>query len=74
MVEKKMTDALDEGKLIVLNLGPGDFTPTGHYLVVTGYTEDGFTLNDPNSRERSAMTWTFERLENQVKNLWAIGK
>jgi hypothetical protein len=73
MVEKKMTDALDEGKLIILNLGPGDFTTTGHYIVVTGYTDEGFTVNDPNSRERSAKTWTFQRLENQVKNLWAIG-
>jgi hypothetical protein len=71
--EKQITNALDEGKLVVINVGPGDFTTTGHYLVITGYTDEGFTVNDPNSRERSAMTWTFERLKDQIKNLWAIG-
>jgi len=67
--ENAMASALETGPLI-LNLGPGDFTENGHYLVVTGHTAAGFTLNDPNSPARSARTWTFDELQNQIRNIW----
>ena len=31
---------------IVVNVGPGDFTDTGHFMVITGYDDEGFSIND----------------------------
>lgn len=72
LVKKKITDALEAGHPVILALGEGDFTTTGHYIVLTGYADGAFTVNDPNSRERSAQTWTYEQLEGQIRNIWEI--
>ena len=72
LVKKKMTDALEAGHPVILALGKGDFTTTGHYIVLTGYQEGAFTVNDPNSPIRSAQTWTYEQLEGQIRNIWEI--
>ena len=34
---------------------------------------EAFTVNDPNSRTNSKKTWTYEQLEGQIRNIWAIG-
>jgi len=72
LVKQKMTDALEAGHPVILALGQGDFTTTGHYIVLTGYEDGFFTVNDPNSRIRSAQTWTYEQLEGQIRNIWEI--
>ena len=74
LVKKKMITALEEGKLVVLALGKGDFTSSGHYILLTSWNGDAFTVNDPNSRIRSAQSWTYEQLEGQIRNIWAVGK
>lgn len=74
LVKKKITDALEAGNPIILAMGEGDFTSTGHYIVLTGYEEGGFVVNDPNSRVNSEKLWTYEQLEYQIRNIWAIGK
>jgi predicted double-glycine peptidase len=53
-------------------MGPGDFTTTGHFIVLTGYDGQGFIINDPNSEENSEKIWTYQQLKNQIKNLWAF--
>ena len=72
LVKKKMVDALEAGSPIILALGPGVFTSTGHYIVLTGYTDGSFTINDPNSQISSQRAWTYEELEPQIRNIWAI--
>ena len=75
LVKQYMLNALEEGRPIVCAMGPGDFTDNGHYIILTGYDEDeGFTVNDPNSRIRSGQHWTYEQLEGQISNLWAFSK
>ena len=74
LVKQKMVTALEEGKPIVLALGKGDFTQSGHYILLTGVEEEGFRVNDPNSRKNSEKLWTYEQLEKQIRNIWAIGK
>lgn len=70
--EHQMAALLQEGKPLICVLGPGDFTDAGHFIVITGYTGEGFTICDPNSPLRSAQIWTFARLNGQVKNVWAF--
>jgi hypothetical protein len=67
-----MQAELDDGNVIVCSMRPGDFTKGGHYIVLRGYDENGFFVNDPNSRSNSEKQWSYERLEGQIKNLWSM--
>lgn len=68
--EVAMKNHLDKGHRIICSVGPGDFTSAGHFIVIFGYNEDGFFVNDPNSRIRSAIVWDYETIAPQIKNLW----
>lgn len=72
--ENGMAAALSDGKVLICSMGPGDFTDGGHYIVLTGHSDTGFSICDPNSPKRSAQTWTFERLKDQIRNVWAFHK
>ena len=72
LVKKKMVDALEAGNPIILALGKGDFTTSGHYIVLVGVEEGAFRVHDPNSRIRSEKLWTYEELEHQIRNIWSI--
>ena len=68
--EEAMANQLAAGHPIIASMGPGDFTASGHFIVLTGYVNGFFTVNDPNSIVRSGETWGFERLKGQIVNLW----
>ena len=70
--ESSMKNALNNGHYIILNLRKGDFTINGHYIVVTGVENGKFKVNDPNSLLRSNMLWVFNRIKDQIKNLWEL--
>ena len=72
MAEDRIRAKLDAGCPIIVNVGPGDFTDSGHFMTITGYDSEGFTLNDPNSRANSGKHWTYEQLKGQIRNLWAM--
>lgn len=72
--ETQIKHALDEGNVVVCSMRPGDFTTTGHFILLRGYDENGFYVNDPNSRKNSGKQWEFGRLSSQIKCLWSIGK
>lgn len=63
---------LDQEGMIICAMRPGDFTTTGHFIVIYGYDMDGFLVNDPNSRTRSGKTWSFSTIKGQIKNLWGF--
>ena len=66
-------EALLAGRPVICSVGPGDFTTTGHFVVLSGLTEDGeVVVHDPNSAERSAHPWDLERVLGQCLNLWAF--
>lgn len=69
--ESVMKSALDSGQPVICSMGAGDFTTQGHFILIYGYNEEGFLINDPNCIARSSQPWTFERLRGQIKNLWA---
>ena len=72
--ERVMRQALDRGELIICSMGPGDFTVGGHFVVVYGYTEDGFLLNDPNCVARSRQAWPYSQIGGQIKHIWTFAK
>ena len=72
LVKKKIMDNLEAGNPIICAMGKGDFTTSGHYIVLVG-TEDGkIKVNDPNSYANSEKLWTYEEMESQFRNLWVI--
>ena len=72
MDEDRIKAKLDEGCPIIVNVGPGDFTDSGHFMTLTGYDSEGFTINDSNSRTNSEKHWTYAQMYGQVRNLWAM--
>lgn len=74
LVEKKIKDSLKDGNPIICVMGPGDFTTTGHFIVLADYDSenDVYKINDPNSKENSRKDWKYDDFSNQIKNLWVI--
>jgi len=69
--EAVLKERLQSGMPIICSMRAGDFTQQGHFIVLTGVDKNGdITLNDPNSKKNSAKSWSYERLEGQIKNLW----
>ena len=64
--------ALEAGHPVVCSMSPGDFTTTGHFIVLTGIEDGRIRVNDPNSRKRSEKLWDYDRLEPQIRNLWVF--
>lgn len=72
LVKGKMTAAVEAGHPVILALGKGDFTSSGHYIVLTGWNGEAFRVNDPNSPIRSGRLWSYEELEPQIRNIWEL--
>ncbi len=65
-------EALRSGYPVVCSMRPGDFTTTGHFIVLTGLQGENICVNDPNSRQRSQQLWSWATLGGQIKNLWVF--
>ena len=72
LVEKRMKDNLEVGNPIICAMGAGDFTSSGHYIVLVGLEDGKFRVNDPNSPEKSRQLWSYEQISGQIRNLWVI--
>lgn len=70
--EMAMKNRLDAGGVIICSMRPGDFTTTGHFILIYGYDRDGFRVHDPNRRSNSEKKWPFEKLQGQIKCLWSL--
>lgn len=72
--EEKIAKVLDSGKIIVMNVAPGVFTEVGHYLLIVGYEDGKFRVNDPNSYANSERLWEFEEFADQIKMMWSFSE
>ncbi|MGX8710085.1 MAG: C39 family peptidase [bacterium] len=70
--ESLMAQELAKGHPIICSLRPGDFTTVGHFIVLYGYENGNFLVNDPNSKSRSEQAWSYGTLKPQIRNLWAF--
>ena len=74
LVKKRILDNLKVGNPIICAMGEGDFTTSGHFIVLVGEEDGLIRVNDPNSIENSEKLWKFEDIESQFRNLWVIRK
>lgn len=63
---------LSHNSPIICSMGPGDFTTTGHFIVLTKIVDGKIKINDSNSKKRSSVLWDYEEINSQIKNLWAF--
>ena len=74
LVKKRILDNLEVGNPIICAMGQGDFTSSGHFIVLVGVEDGLLRVNDPNSIANSEKLWAFEDIEDQFRNLWVIRK
>lgn len=72
--ETTLKENLDKGHYIICSVRPGNFTSTGHFILIYGYDENGFKINDPKCVYRSRLPWTYEQIRNDIKAAWSVGK
>lgn len=71
-----MKAAIDRGEMMVLSVHYGNFTHSGagHFIVIYGYNENGFMVNDPGSYERSCKYWPYNVICGDINRIYALGK
>ena len=72
--ENRIIKNLELGNPIICIMGAGDFTTTGHFIVMVGYEDGKIKINDPNSKTNSEQWWDYERIKGQIRNLWVCRK
>lgn len=65
---------LDQGNILICSVRPGDFTSEGHFIVIYGYDENGYKINDPKCIYRSRLSWSYEQIQDDIKRIWSVGK
>jgi hypothetical protein len=70
--EDRMINNLNVGNPIVCIMGPGTFTTEGHFIVLTGYENGKFRINDPFSMENTQKEWEFDEFADQIQCLWVM--
>lgn len=68
--ENTIIQNLKNGNPIICAMGPGNFTSTGHFIVMTAYEDGKIKVNDPYSKLRSEKLWELSDITNQIRNLW----
>lgn len=66
--------ALEAGQVLIANVGPGDFTTDGHFIVITGLKDGKLIVNDPYSKVRSDKLWEPRDIIDQSLIIFAYTK
>lgn len=68
-------DRLCAGNPVIASVGPGTFTTTGHFIVLSAVDSDGRVIvHDPNSFERTNKTWDLAEILPQFRNIWSFSR
>lgn len=70
--ENRIYDNLEVGNPIICSVGPGDFNTEGNFIVLAGIEDGKIIINDPNSKKNSEKRWTYDEIEDQIKNIWVF--
>lgn len=69
--EEMLNNFLSLGMPVICIMGEGDFTTTGHFIVIASVDEQGnYSVRDSNSVERTQQSWSFEQLYSQHLGAW----
>ena len=65
-------DALDRGDLVIACMGKGNWTSSGHYVLVYAIEAGTVFINDPASTKVARTKGSYELFKKQVKYYWVI--
>ena len=68
----QVKDALDRGELVIACMGPGNWTSSGHYVLVWKIDGDTIYINDPASTKAARTKGSWSLFRQQVKYYWTI--
>lgn len=76
--KNNIKSALQNNELVILHVGPGDFTGNGHYIVARGYDSktDRVLIADPNKKKNNTW-WSLDRVIKQLRGgqkAWSFSK
>ena len=64
---------LGRGYVMIASMGPGEFSTSGHFIVITGKTSDGkLIIHDPYSKIHTERSWEPSTIVSQMKRLHAF--
>jgi hypothetical protein len=69
---ESVKEELDLGHPVIMSMGPGIFTDTGHFILAAGYCGNRLIIHDPNSRGISSRLWDFDEIRDQIYGVWAF--
>lgn len=73
--EETIASHLQEGHPVIMSMVSGDFTRTGHFILLKSIDEEGnVSVQDPNSKIRSNKTWSITTLVEQCAGAWYYAK
>lgn len=70
--QNRIKQELDAGNVVICSVRKGDFTTGGHFIMLYGYDEEGFFVNDPFCVYKSQQKWNYSRLKSQMKAAWVL--
>ena len=65
-------DELSQNAMVVCSVGPGVFTPGGHFIVIVGQEEGKLEIRDPNNFQNSTRLWDWDEFSSQIKHCWSF--
>lgn len=65
-------NALQRGDWIIACMGKGNWTSSGHFILVYGYENGSIYVNDPASTAASRLKNTWALFSRQVKTMWSV--
>ncbi len=64
---------LDKGRLLVALVSPGDFTSSGHFIILSEYIGNEVKIYDPADYSFTNRNWSIQRVLNQTIVMYSIG-
>lgn len=72
--QESIKKALTDEKILIASVKPGDFTTTGHFIVIRGLKNGKLQVNDLNSKINSDKLWDIQKVLDQTSAIWAYSK
>lgn len=75
VTEDYISEHLTSNTPMICSMYPGDFTYTGHFIVLSGFDSEGnIIVHDPNSYIKSRKHWSLKKMLPQIRALWSYSE
>ena len=71
--ERSVRRELENGRILVCSMGPGIFTASGHFILISGIQDGKLVVHDPNNRTYSEQLWDYEEIRRDIQAGFSFG-